>query len=114
MADERATRPDSPDLALRRVLDRVERAGGDIGPLRDDILASWRRCVQAGLQPDRFEVPYDSDADAHGRLSWAAGPIIDRVGDDLAGTPIGLLLTDQRGQIVARRAGDQGVVRILD
>jgi transcriptional regulator of acetoin/glycerol metabolism len=96
------------------VFDRLERAGGDVGPLRDDILASWRRCVQAGLQPDHFEVPYDPDVDDHGRLSWAAGSIIDRVGDDLAGTPVGLLLTDQRGQVVARRAGEQGVVRLLD
>ena len=114
MADKRATRPDSPDFALRRVLDRLEHAEGDSGPLRDDILASWRRCVQAGLQPDRFQVPYDPDLDDGGRLSWAAGPILDRVGDDLAATPIGLLLTDQRGQIVARRAGEQGVVRLLD
>jgi transcriptional regulator of acetoin/glycerol metabolism len=114
MADNGATRPGSPDLTLRRVLDRLEHAGGDVGPLRDDILASWQRCVQAGLQPDQFEVPYDPDVDDHGRLSWAAGSIIDRVGDDLAGAPVGLLLTDQRGQIVARRAGEQGVVRLLD
>src|SRR3954454_17013441 len=75
MADNGATRPGSPDSALQRVLARIEHAGGDVGPVRDDILASWQRCVQAGLQPDEFEVPYDPDVDDGGRLSWAAGSI---------------------------------------
>jgi DNA-binding CsgD family transcriptional regulator len=83
-------------------------------PLTDDILASWNRCVVAGLQPDRFEVPHDADVDHHGRLRWAADPVLDRVGLDLTGNRVGLLLTDQRGQVVARRAGDRATVAVLD
>jgi DNA-binding CsgD family transcriptional regulator len=67
-----------------------------------------------GLRPDRFEVPYDANVDDGGRLSRAAGAVIDRVGDDLEGTKIGLFLTDQRGQVVARKAGDHAILRLLD
>jgi len=40
--------------------------------------------------------------------------VFDRVADDLEGAPVGLLLTDQRAQVVARRAGDSGTFRLLD
>jgi transcriptional regulator of acetoin/glycerol metabolism len=82
--------------------------------VREEIIASWERSVLAGLAPDRFDVPYDADVDDHGRLSWAAESVIDGMGSDLEGTRIGLLLTDQRGQVVDRRAGDRPTVSLLD
>src|SRR5712692_12110465 len=96
MAEKAAAPPGSPDAALRRVLDPLVTAGGDGGPLRDDILASWRRCVLVGLRPDHFEVPYDANVDDGGRLSRAASAVIDRVGDDLEGTKIGLFRSEER------------------
>jgi transcriptional regulator of acetoin/glycerol metabolism len=103
---------ENPDL--RAVLDRPVVAGDEVGLLREEIIASWERCVLAGLKPDRFDVPYEADVDNHGRLSWAAESVIDGVGNDLEGTRIGLLLTDQRGQVVDRRAGDLLTVSLLD
>jgi len=100
--------------ALRQLLDRFEEAVGDGSPLRDEIIASWRRCALAGLRAERFEVPYNPDLDAGGRLSWAAGSIIDRAGDDLHGTPIALILTDQRGHVLSRRDGNPAVASRLD
>src|SRR5262249_46607559 len=70
--------------------------------------------VLVGLQPDRFDVPYDSDVDGRSRLSWAAESVINRVADDLEGTKIGLLLTDQQAHVVARRTGDRAIERPLD
>ena len=83
-------------------------------PVRQDILASWQRCVVAGLRPDRFEVPYQPDFDDDGPLRWAAAPILDQVADELEGTGVGLLLTDGRGQVVDRRAADTGILTRLD
>jgi hypothetical protein len=66
------------------------------------------------LRPDRFEVPYDADVDYRGRLCWAAGPVLDRVGDDLDCTGVGLLLTDQRARVLARRVADHDTAGLLD
>jgi DNA-binding CsgD family transcriptional regulator len=96
------------------VLDRSEGAGGRASLLRDEIAASWERCARAGLRPDRFEVPYDADVDDRGRLCWAAGPVLDQVGGDLDGTGVGLLLTDQRARVLARRAADHDTAGLLD
>jgi transcriptional regulator of acetoin/glycerol metabolism len=82
--------------------------------LRDEIVRSWERCARAGLRPDRFEVPYDADVDYRGRLCWAAGPVLDRVGDDLDCTGVGLLLTDQRARVLARRVADHDTAGLLD
>jgi transcriptional regulator of acetoin/glycerol metabolism len=82
--------------------------------LRDEIVASWERCARAGLRPERFEVPYDTDVDDRGRLCWAAGPVLDQVGGDLDGTGVGLLLTDQRARVLARRAADHDTASLLD
>jgi DNA-binding CsgD family transcriptional regulator len=96
------------------VVDRLEQAGVEDRALRDEILASWRRCVLVGVPSDRFEVPYDGAVDEHGRLGRAAEPVIAQLADDLDGTSIGLLLTEQRGQVIARRTGDRAIADHLD
>lgn len=111
---EEATKLGPSRSDLRRVLERLEHAGVDDRVLRDEILASWHRCVLVGVPSDRFEVPYDGDVDDRGRLSRAAEPVIDELGDDLDGTGIGLLLTEQRGQVIARRTGDRAISDHLD
>jgi|SoiMethySBSTD1v2_1073268.scaffolds.fasta_scaffold191092_1 transcriptional regulator of acetoin/glycerol metabolism len=114
MEKTRAPPPEGASPALRAVLDRSEGAGSGSSPLRDEIVTSWERCARAGLRPDRFEVPYDADVDDRGRLCWAAGPVLDRVGDDLDGTGVGLLLTDQRARVLARRVADHDTAGLLD
>src|SRR6202167_581168 len=83
-------------------------------PVRQDILTSWQRCVVAGLRPDHFEVPYPPDLDDDGPLRWAAAPILDQLATELDGARVGLLLTDARGQVVDRRAADNGTLTRLD
>jgi transcriptional regulator of acetoin/glycerol metabolism len=113
MAKTRAP-PDGASPALRAVLDRSEGTGSRPSPLRHEIVASWERSARAGLRPERFEVPYDGDVDDRGRLCWAAGPVLDQVGGDLDGTGAGLLLTDQRARVLARRAADHETAGLLD
>ncbi|MCU1622989.1 MAG: sigma factor [Frankiales bacterium] len=92
------------------LLGRVEAAGS---PIRDDILGSWRRSSLAGLTPDAFDVPL-GEVDDRSRLAWAAGEVLDRVGADLAGSAIALVLTDADGLVVARRAEDRRTRSLLD
>jgi transcriptional regulator of acetoin/glycerol metabolism len=114
MAKTRAPPPDRVSPALRAVLERSQGAGSRPGLLRDEIVASWERCARAGLRPERFEVPYDADVNDRGRLCWAAGPVLDQVGGDLDGTGVGLLLTDQRAKVLARRTADHDTAALLD
>jgi DNA-binding CsgD family transcriptional regulator len=113
-ATNQAPHADGADAALRAVVDRSAGAGGRIVPPREEIVASWGRSALAGVRPERFEVPYDADVDDRSRFTWAAESVIDRVGRDLEGTKIGLLLTDQRAHVVARRAGDHATSDLLD
>jgi DNA-binding CsgD family transcriptional regulator len=66
------------------------------------------------VQPGRFVVPYESDIDDGGRLSWAARPIIEHVSDDLESTGMALIVTDDKGRVLARREGQRSVAKRLD
>jgi transcriptional regulator of acetoin/glycerol metabolism len=82
-------------------------------PIRDGILGSWRRSTLSGITPDTFEVPF-GEVDDRSRLAWAAGEVLDRVGTDLEGSGIALVLADADGLVVARRAVDRGTRALLD
>ncbi len=105
---------DLPDATLWRLVHRFEESVSEVSPLRDEIIASWRRSVLAGLRSERFEVPYESDVDAAGRLGRAAAPVIEHAADDLCDTRVALLLTDRHGQVLARREGSKVVASLLD
>src|SRR5476649_1201247 len=100
--------------ALMDELERLVSSGGAPRSVREDIAASWERSLLAGLRPEHFEVPYVPDIDEDGRLLWAARPIIDRVSEDLEGSGIGLLLTDEHGHVITRRVNDRSVIRLFD
>lgn len=83
-------------------------------PVRQEIYSSWQRCLVAGIEPGQVEVPYLSDVDAAGPLSWAASPVFDEVSAELEYSGAGLVLADARGQIVARTAPEREVMKWLD
>jgi DNA-binding CsgD family transcriptional regulator len=91
---------------MQYVLDRL--AAGPRGQRRvsDAILASWRRCADAGLVPYEIRAPYDMDTDSDGRLRWAVAPAMAGVSADLAGVDaeVALLLADERGHVIERWA----------
>lgn len=82
--------------------------------LREEIAVSWQRSRLAGLPIDEAEIPYEPDLDIESRLSWAAGPVLDRVAEDLVQTSISLILTDERAAILDRRVGDRNLLAGLD
>jgi DNA-binding CsgD family transcriptional regulator len=114
MADTPSQQPDGRSSTVRALVERAKQAGVEPGPMRGAIVGSWRRSVRAGLSPDSFQVPYDGDVDDHGRLTWAAEEVLQRLAADIAGAPIGLVLTDDRGSVLARRTGDRHTLDLLD
>ena len=111
-----APQPQRAAADLRPVFDRVEASSteGVAVAMRDEIVTSWQRCATAGLRADQFAVAYDADIDARGRLVWAAESVIERVGADLDGTRIGLVLADEHGRVISRTAGDTRTLSLLD
>jgi transcriptional regulator of acetoin/glycerol metabolism/DNA-binding CsgD family transcriptional regulator len=98
-------------LVLLNSMQARERAAW---PMRDAIFESWRRVVSSGLQPDHFDPPYDPDLDAGDRLERVAKPVIDQLADDLAGSNISLVVTDEQAHVVMRRVSDRSLAHRLD
>lgn len=84
------------------------------GPFRQEIISSWRRCKLVGVVPTGEDVPYRPEFERPNRLLRAAGPVIDRLADQLEGGPISILLADAEAQIIDRRAGGRELAQALD
>ena len=99
---------------LREALTGLLDGKGIVRPIRAEVAASWRRTASSGLQPDRFDPPFDPDLAQDSRLERAAAPVMDQLSVDLAGTETGLLLTDDHGHVLDRRVSDAGLLARLD
>jgi transcriptional regulator of acetoin/glycerol metabolism len=66
------------------------------------------------LRPDHFEVPFDEEVDSDGLLVRAARPVLDQLAIDLRDAPVGVLLTNEQGQVVDRRVADAALLARLD
>ncbi|RHW25011.1 hypothetical protein D0Z08_21455 [Nocardioides immobilis] len=83
------------------------------GP-RDEILASWRRSYDDGAGADEISAPYDANLNLATKLVKAATPVIQRVQEDIMGSPITVILADSRGKILLRRSGERQLASALD
>ncbi|HEY1703912.1 MAG TPA: helix-turn-helix domain-containing protein [Trebonia sp.] len=70
------------------------------------IAASWQRTSLCGLRPDAdlTKLPV-TDVDRSTRLLRAAGPVLDRVAEELAGSSVAVLLADRSAKLVDQRFG---------
>ncbi len=82
--------------------------------VRSHIGSSWRRSVETGLTPRGVDVPFAPEVDSDGRLVRAARPVLDQLAADLAGARVAVLLTNERGQVVDRRASEPRLLGHLD
>lgn len=101
-----------PDDALRAAREQLIRRGLREGTrlteiVSPDIEHSWRRSigVEASARPEAFLFVNDFDPD--GILIRAAKSVMDHWLESLHGMGISLFLSDQSGQIIARRLGDR-------
>jgi transcriptional regulator of acetoin/glycerol metabolism len=105
--------PDDPALARTRVQFLTEET---VEPdrVRQPILASWWRSRQLRVAADRIDLPYIVDQDLDTPLIHAAKPVLERLGDQLDGQPISLILTDPTGVVLTQRTGDPDLHRHLE
>jgi transcriptional regulator of acetoin/glycerol metabolism/DNA-binding CsgD family transcriptional regulator len=85
-----------------------------VWPARDAMAESWRRVRSFGLRPDRFDPPYEPDVDSESRVARVAQPVIDRLADDLTGTGVSLIVTDEQARVVFRQVSDRSLATRLD
>lgn len=105
--------PDDPALADMRVRFLTSEP---VQPdhVREPILASWWRSRQLQVPADRIDLPYIVDQDLDTPLIHAAGPVLERLGEQLDGQPISLILTDPTGVVLTQCTGDPDLHRHLE
>ena len=111
--------PERPAAALRAERERMLESGiaaadGAVPPFRDEIITSWRRCRMVGMTPTSEDVPYRPEFERPNRLLRAAGPVIDRLAEQMGGGPASILLADSEAQIIDRRPGARALGEALD
>jgi transcriptional regulator of acetoin/glycerol metabolism/DNA-binding CsgD family transcriptional regulator len=84
------------------------------GSVRAEIGASWQRSAGAGLQPDRFDVPYHPDLDTEGLLVRASAPVLEQLAFDFDGVNMSIVLTDSQAQVLDRRVSTRSLNIRLD
>ena len=99
---------------LRDALSELMDDGQVPASVRAEIRDSWRRSVQAGLRPEQLDIPFESTSDSDVPLVRAAMPVLDGLIGDLAGTIVGVVLTDERGHVIDRRVAHRGLRGDLD
>jgi sigma-54 dependent transcriptional regulator, acetoin dehydrogenase operon transcriptional activator AcoR len=82
--------------------------------VRGEIGASWQRSARAGLQPDRFDVPYHPDLDTEGLLVRASAPVLEQLAFDFDGVNMSIVLTDSRAGVLDRRVLTRSLNERLD
>ena len=80
----------------------------------EEILQSWRRSLEEGADAETLKLPYDTNLNLETRLVRAAEPILTQLHEDLAGSPVSVVLADSRGKILVRRSGEPGLLSRLD
>ncbi|TNC24850.1 sigma-54-dependent Fis family transcriptional regulator [Amycolatopsis alkalitolerans] len=108
-----AIRPD--DEGLARTRERFLTAEA-VGPdqVREAILASWWRSREFQVPADRIDLPYTTDQNLDTPLIRGATPVLERLGEQLEGQPISLILTDPAGVVLSQHTGDTDLHRHLE
>ncbi|HTI21469.1 MAG TPA: GAF domain-containing protein [Kutzneria sp.] len=82
--------------------------------VRKAILDSWWRSRQLRVPADKIVLPYVREPELDSPLIRAATPVLQRLGDQLDGQPISLILTDPTGVVLTQRTGDADLHRKLE
>jgi DNA-binding CsgD family transcriptional regulator len=86
---------------------------GDL-PTREDIASSWHRSMAYGVSRDKPDIRIDTALESPERLERVVRPAADRLSDDLAGTGVSLLLTDEQARVTDRIVPDHDLLATLD
>jgi transcriptional regulator of acetoin/glycerol metabolism len=112
---ERASAILPDDEGLARTRERFLTAESvEPDQVREAILASWWRSREFRVPADRIDLPYVGDQDLDTPLLRGATPVLERLGDQLEGQPISLIVTDPKGVVLSQRTGDTDLHRHLE
>lgn len=109
-ADPRSLRAVREELLSRGLLAAVP----SDSPVRPVIERSWRRCVADAVPTDRGELPHSDVSSMTLALRDAAAPVVERMSDHLGDLRVGLFVSNDRGQIVMRKAQEIQHRQVLD
>jgi transcriptional regulator of acetoin/glycerol metabolism len=99
---------------LIRERERFLSSGAAPTGVREEIFASWRRCLSWSVPVDRLAPPYRPNTGAGTRLLRAAVPVLDALIERLGDLHISFLLSDAEGLVLHRRARPGQLVRRMD
>ena len=85
-----------------------------LGALRAEIQASWLRSRHLQVDIDHLEPAYVERVDQETLLGRSALPVLEHLKAELAGEPVGILLTDATGTVLQRHCDDAALIRQLD
>ncbi|RTL70488.1 MAG: GAF domain-containing protein [Pseudonocardiaceae bacterium] len=106
-------------LADRRLLTSA-RAGlvassqAPVPGVPENVVASWRRSVESGVDPGELVSDYDPALDFGSRLVHCARPVIEQLADQIADIPVCVALTDDRARLLVRRDTTPWIGRVAD
>ena len=84
------------------------------GVVRPEIVDSWERSRNAGVDATQLALPYEPDLDFDGSLTHCARPVLDDLAERLSGMSVAVVLTDADGRVLERRVGEGELQRRLD
>lgn len=106
--------PPTEEMVARNRLRFLTAESVEPGGVREAILTSWWRSRQFDVPADRIELPYFDDQDLDTPLIHGAEPVLRRLGEQLDGQPISLILTDPAGVVLTQHTGDADLHRHLE
>jgi transcriptional regulator of acetoin/glycerol metabolism len=86
----------------------------DSNAVRGPILASWWRSRTWNVAADHVESPYEKDPNLETPLIQSAGPVLSRLQEQLSGSAVSVILTNDSGLVLDRRTDDTGLQLHLD
>lgn len=82
--------------------------------IREEIQASWVRSQHLAVNSDQVDPEYLDSINGETLLAQCAAPILRSLGQELAGEPVSILLTDRAGTVLQRVCHDAALSRTLD
>lgn len=86
--------------------DPMEVHPADFPQVRPEVLASWRRSMLAGVDPEATGYKVEREVRPHSRLAAAASPIMERLGDQIGELNAWAFLTDADCRLLLAVIGD--------
>ena len=82
--------------------------------VRPQIFASWKRSRESRVRADRVELAYSGEPENDTPMVRSADRVLRRLGEQLDGSPVSIILTDPTGLVLVQHTADAQLARHLD